>query len=705
MSGGVAARLVPSIVAAFAWLLWPTAAMASGDVGCTASWKLRHRDLTGCDSMAMLSPGNDTRVNLVLLLTRAGGNRRAAAPATAAEPRPEPLFDWASFERWTFPKPAGSTDDDHAVGEGSRCLSDASGTADFAAAIGAAPQMTAGEKASLIAARRALHPTCTDAGKGSGQVASSVASASSRLAKEFGAYLQGATAFYAGDFATAAARFASLDAAGVPWLRETARYMTARVEVNRAQVGAFDEYGVRDDKRPINARVVAAAERQLREYLRAYPAGLYASSARGLLRRVYWLGGDEAKLAAEYVALFDRSSADRGLDDAALAEEIDTKLLPRLTAADTTDTTLLAVLDLEAMRGDDTGAASPAAISQAALESQRPLFAHDPALFEHLLATYAFYVARHPADVLRLVPDAARQPAFDSLQFSGQMLRGMALDAVGDRNARGFWLELIAGTTPPFQRVTAELALALHDERTGGLERVFEPGSPVHDPSIRDLLLTNVAGAPLLRRQAHDAAAGEHERAVALFTLLYKEVTRGAYRDFLADVAAVPPGALAKGDNFDFVGAADPSVGLFTKGVMAEDFACPTLRDTVNWLAADSHKASAQLCLAEFVRLNDLDGFLLDTQPPADELGGTRSSFAGPPFSRLEVYKSVIAGVKTTAADRAYALYRAVNCYAPSQINRFGGTEVPPAQRKAWFQRLHTDFPASHWAEALEYYW
>ena len=65
----------------------------------------------------------------------------------------------------------------------------------------------------------------------------------------------------------------------------------------------------------------------------------------------------------------------------------------------------------------------------------------------------------------------------------------------------------------------------------------------------------------------------------------------------------------------------------------------------------------------------------------------------------------MIAGVNTTAADRAYALYRAVNCYAPSRINRCGGTEVPPAQRKAWFQRLHTDFPASHWAEALEYYW
>ena len=52
----------------------------------------------------------------------------------------------------------------------------------------------------------------------------------------------------------------------------------------------------------------------------------------------------------------------------------------------------------------------------------------------------------------------------------------------------------------------------------------------------------NVADAGLLRKQATGAKA-PHERQLALFTLLYKELSRGAYRDFGTDLALVPAGA------------------------------------------------------------------------------------------------------------------------------------------------------------------
>ena len=684
---------------ALALLLWPAAAHASGDFGCSASWKLRHHDFTGCDSMVMLSPGNDTRVNLMLLLGRA----RVTAPSGA--PRPEPLFDWPSFEGWTFPAAAAKGDDSHAAGEGSRCLSDAAGATAFAAALGAARQVTDTEKSALIAVRRGLQPTCTDAGKGASAIAGAAAQVRSPAARAFAAYLQGASAFYAGDFEGATARFAPLATSDEPWLRETSRYMLARVEVNRAQVGLFDEFGARDEKRPADQHAVAAAEARLRDYLRAYPGGRYAGSARGLVRRAHWLGGDTAKLAADYAALLVQAPEARGMDDAALAEEIDTKLLPQLTAEDTGDPILLAVLDLEAMRGDDKDPAAKATISRAELDEQRPKFTHQPALFDLLLAAYDFYVAKNPGSVLRLVPDAAHLPAFDAVQFSRQMLRGMALDATSDRNARGFWLDLIPGAAPPLQRTTVELGLALHDERTAGLDRVFVAGSPIRDATIRDILLTNVAGAALLRRQSTEATATPHERAVALFTLLYKEVTRGAYRDFTNDAASVPAGAVATPDIYNFVGTNDPSVGIFAQGATKEGFVCPNLRETARRLADAPADAAARLCVAEFVRVNNLDGFFLDTQPPADELGGTRSLFAGRPFSRLDTYKALIATPATPPADRAYALFRAVNCYAPSQVNGCGGEDVAPAVRKGWFQRLHREYPASRWAQELEYYW
>lgn len=65
----------------------------------------------------------------------------------------------------------------------------------------------------------------------------------------------------------------------------------------------------------------------------------------------------------------------------------------------------------------------------------------------------------------------------------------------------------------------------------------------------------------------------------------------------------------------------------------------------------------------------------------------------------------MIADPKAGAEDKAYALFRAVNCYGPSGNNNCGGTEVPIEQRKAWFQRLKKDYPASSWAKALRYYW
>ena len=48
-------------------VLWHRPAAASFDMWCEPSWTLVHRDMTECDNMAFLAPGNDTRVNLLML--------------------------------------------------------------------------------------------------------------------------------------------------------------------------------------------------------------------------------------------------------------------------------------------------------------------------------------------------------------------------------------------------------------------------------------------------------------------------------------------------------------------------------------------------------------------------------------------------------------------------------------------------------------
>lgn len=234
---------------------------------------------------------------------------------------------------------------------------------------------------------------------------------------------------------------------------------------------------------------------------------------------------------------------------------------------------------------------------------------------------------------------------------------------------------------------------------------MFAAASPITNANVREILLRKVADADLLRRQAKDTTRPQHERDVALYVLLYKELTRGYYEDFLKDVALIRadlrPLNTAAGLGIDET----PPLDVFTPTVQLGDYDCPPLKDIAAKLAKEPNSAKAQLCLADFLRVSGIHMYALDSQPEAPQLGSTASRFKGKPYARFEVYKALIANPKTPADDRAYALYRAVNCYAPAQINYCGGEDVPQNRRKAWFQELKKRYPNSRWAKELQYYW
>jgi hypothetical protein len=713
--GGVGMiRTWASAIAGLSVLLLAGSARSSGCCDETPRWKLANALFTGYDNSVVAVPGNDTRVNLVLLLADRHGGDALAAPAPPGEKSTEagltPLFQWPSF-RTT----ATDTENSGSMVSGSRCGSNAAGTQAFEAALSADGKVPAAEKTALMALRRAMKPDC-DNGEGNLPVDAATAGLSD-AAKPFALYLQGAQAFYAGNFDTAAMRFATLGSAKNAWLKETALYMVARSAVNRAQIGAFDDYGTLAEPGKRDTAAASAAEKGLTGYLRSYPQGAYAVSARGLMRRVYWLAGDRRKLADEYRKLFAiRDPAQRGIDDFTLAEELDQKLLPGLTTAETGDPTLLAVSDLMRMRGKGDEYATygnEKPITLAEIEAQQASFASDKPLYDFVRASFAFYVANRPADVLAIIPDAARQPRFASVQFSRQMLRGFALEAKRDPNARGFWLEMIGGATQRYQRQAVEMALAMHEERNGGLARVFAPDSPIRDTSIRGILLTYGAGPDILRQQASSAKVPKVERDAALFTLLTKQLGRGMYAGFLGDLRLVRPGTPAASGDFsavsfrgvDYGEPREAPLGLFTAPGGYGDFACPSLRDVAGLLAKNPRAPKPLICVAEFFRVSGFDHFALDAALPRDELGGAPSLFPGKPFSRLEIYKAVIADPAARPDDKAYALYRAVNCYAPGGTNDCGGVDVGKAQRQAWFLRLSNDYPQTSWAKSSRYYW
>ena len=515
-------------------------------------------------------------------------------------------------------------------------------------------------------------------------------------------YLKGAADFYSGRFGEALKSFRALQDSDQPWLKETARYMVARVLLNQAQQNAFDEMGY-PDLRKVDKKILAQADGALGDYLAAYPQGQYAVSAKGLMRRVYWLMSDESRLAGEYAELFARDDAK---DLAQLVQEVDNKLLVTAHPADVRDARLLAVLDLMQMRHHEPN--EPRALDSAGLAAQKDLFAKNPGLHDYLTAAYRLYVEEKPAEALKSLPEKLPS-TLDYLAFSQQTLRGFALEAGNDwLGAEKLWLRLLPLAGQPLQRDQLELALAFNYERSDRLVKVFAEGSPVQTPIIREILLRHVAGPELLRQQASSTRVPAEERDTALFALLYKDLLHGQYQAFIDDLARLPEDASGQplGASIGYLYGSMPlSLFQWPGGKNDTGYECPAIVDVARDLLQTPQPPRALNCLGEFILRNGLDGFPLDTQPSERELGGGESLFPGSVYSRMDGYLKVIADKQAPEDDRAYALYRAINCYAPSGFNGCGSQDIAPSQRKQWFRTLKGPYASTPWAKALKYYW
>ncbi|WP_156029761.1 hypothetical protein [Sphingomonas sp. URHD0057] len=713
------------------------AAAALGAIGWACAggpdaptWTLVKPEFDEYGSAAVLLPSNDTRVNLLLLLA----DRRGAIvrdPNAKAEGVPLALFPWSVMSEKALPP----VEPDYAYDRyyGTRCQSNQAGAAAFIAAVLANAHLDERDRAKLIAARQNLSPEAKEVHQYIGDLNCGAAPLSnvealSPPAREFAVYLSGARDFYAGEFVRSESEFRELAKASDPWLRETASYMVARTLLTRALEKSMTQWGsLEKDPAKRDAATVSAAGTAFQSYLKDYPDGFYSASARGLMRRVYWLTGNDTALAAEYAQQVDSRE---NLADAAaaieLVDEIDNKLpLPTLQPQAVRDPILLAVVDLNRMRHPEDESLREyccgPAITKAEIDGQRAQFGNDSELFDYVRAAEASFVRHQPGEVLQLLPDAARQPRFTYLQFSRQMLRGLALEAAGDRNARGFWLSLFSGAVQPYQREAVELELALHDEKAGRLDLVFAPSSPVAHPIMRAILLEEVAGPDLLRQQASRPGVPQYEREAALYTLLTKEVRRGYYRSFIGDARLVPADAPADAWYSPAIFYSPrwsttlnrPPLGKYGPKAPLGDYGCPALTATLSQLVAKPASIRGRLCLGEYFRANGFTWYpegtgtgYYDALHKPGTLGSSRELFPqGRPYSRLEDYKAIMSDRAATADEKALALNRAVRCYAPSHSNDCGGVEVSLAVRRGWFNRLRAQYPQSRWAKDLKYYW
>ena len=189
-----------------------------------------------------------------------------------------------------------------------------------------------------------------------------------------------------------------------------------------------------------------------------------------------------------------------------------------------------------------------------------------------------------------------------------------------------------------------------------------------------------------------------------MFVSLYRQLTYGQYAGFLEDLPLVMEDSLSDAELWGMYEGGDAPTGLFTAGEVSDGYPCPELEVTVRQLARDPRNAKARLCLGDFYRLNGFDNFYLDYATPEGELGSTHG-FRGERNHRHGFYTDIIAQRNAPRAEKAYALYRAIRCYAPANTNTCGGEGVPENVRAAWFRQLKNDYANTRWARDLEYYW
>ncbi|MCQ9472312.1 outer membrane assembly lipoprotein YfiO [Pseudomonas alliivorans] len=711
-------------------------ANASGDDSCYPSWTVLKENLDACSNLPFLSPGNDSEVNLRLLLAdkglntfqlsgeknlerdegfgavpfslfRFGTTDLAMAADNVEDVKPgEPTPAAAQSSLTAMLEKLGLTravtpaaGDEFLSGEGSRCRSNADESAQsFISQVLASKDVTDAERKALADSRMQMLGACTwDADTREALQPKAVESVTG---KAFATYLRAASAFYNGNFDEALTGFTALSDSPQPWLKQTAVYMTARTKLNSAQEDVFDEYSqLQRDK--VDKAALADVETSFKRYLDSYPDGDYADSAQGLLRRVHWLAGDDVKLGEDYAWQLEqqgKASADLEpivieMDRAVLGSDRQNLRTPWM----------LAITDLIRMRET-----SSPRLSEADLKTQEPLFAEQPELYRYLQGALALYVLDNPDQALEHLPTELPEH-LDYLTFSQHLLRGLALQTRQDfKGAQTLWLEMLPRATQPLQREQLELALAMSFERDEQLSRVFAADSPIRSAKVRYILLSRVADADLLRRQTTQGLT-ETERNAALFVLLYKDLMRNRYADFAEDLKRLPEKLPEDklGYALGYTYEKGPSLSLFQwPGSKAEsDYTCPAVVQTAAALNLDAKDPKALNCMGEFIRANSLDGMPLDSKRNADTLGGSAPGFSGEVFSRLEGYKAVIGNPKAPRDEKAYALYRAVNCYGPSGYNTCGGKEVEPSVRKGWFRQLKKDFASTQWGQTQQYYW
>ncbi len=533
----------------------------------------------------------------------------------------------------------------------------------------------------------------------------------SAQAQEMASYLQGINGFYSGDFSIAETEFNKLLTSQNAWLKETAVYMLARTALNSADRGT-------------------KTEARLKAYLTQYPQGLYTNSAQGLFRRLYWLENNSDKLAHALMQTANSQQLTSTEQVQSFVNEVEWALLFPYTEVEgeaktlplVWNTPILATISVLAKMRKLEG--QPAqALSVADLQAQQAGFAKANLIDLHayLLLADSYFVQKEFLAVIKATDKQAQtiNSPINNLTFSTLTLRALAFEKLQQWDkAEEIYLALFKNTQHPVQKRQLQLALALNYERSERLAQLFAVNSVVTDKRLRHFLIQRSVSAQLLETLLNADYIEAQTKAVALKTLLFKLLQHNQYAEFIRVYQKYPIDnypSFPELQHFKWTGEL-PN----TSEVEDSDapYTCPALLKSVQILEKDKTEAVSLNCVGEFFRIffyydygwfvSQYGNYDLNFAPhnvPPRFLGDMSDNFTGNAYTRLDYYLDVINNENAPKDARAYALYRAINCFASSGINHCGLQEIPNKQRATWFKTLKGKYKNTVWASRQKYYW
>ncbi len=231
------------------------------------------------------------------------------------------------------------------------------------------------------------------------------------------------------------------------------------------------------------------------------------------------------------------------------------------------------------------------------------------------------------------------------------------------------------------QRDTAELMLYPHYAKQQNLNQFIGSNAKIKQAFLQKQYLIDAANETSLMHVIKSPNASQDQKNVALYTVLNKSLAFQNYPLFNQAFTALPNNSAQyhSGENsLEKFSHQPPFSNFIWKGTkISNAVQCPDLFTLTKQLQINPKELPLKLCLGEYSRSSQAYDLVNLGYPHDNSL----LSFKGTDFARGNTYKEIIKQNQKTKLT-AYALFRAIQCYAPSGINECQDSDVAKPFRK-----------------------